>query len=228
MTAAADPSPPSAADHPGGDGASPGATGPVYVASVSFTEAFRCFAAGDTVELRAGVNLVVGDQGTGKSSLLQALVENAGSSPRRSAPPAKVTVGPAAHRGVRVLSFDFERDNPRVASRLFDDARIHSQLASVYSSHGQSVLAVINEVAAAAGDVVVVLDEPDMALSLRSAHRLAASLAAASQRGAQIVAAVHNPVVIASAAEVYSAEHRRWMPSAEFLASHTPDVSERT
>ena len=41
--------------------------------TLKFKENWRCFKAGDTFDFRPGVNLLVGDQGCGKSSLLQAI-----------------------------------------------------------------------------------------------------------------------------------------------------------
>jgi predicted ATPase len=65
------------------------------------------------------------------------------------------------------------------------------------------------------------LDEPDMALSIRSCHWLAITFKEAADRGQQIIAAVHNPILIASVDQVYSVEHRCWMDSADFIKAHS-------
>lgn len=202
---------------------------PLFLASVTFTDAYRCFAAGDRVEFRPGVNLVVGDQGAGKSSLLAAIVANSSRSSRSI--PARLGAGVDASPEVEVLSFDFERDNVRTQSALFADPdKMARQLSALHASHGEAVWGVLEEARARAtpAQTVVVLDEPDLALSPRSARRLAALFAEVAGSGSQVIAAVHNPIVIAAFADVYSAEHRRWMPSAEFLAAHAdPATSQR-
>lgn len=201
-----------------GDGAGPG---PLYLASVTFTVDHRCFASGDTVAFRPGVNLVVGDQGSGKSTLLAAVVANSSGASKRV--PARLDTGADVDSSVEVLSFDFERDSLRARSSFFADPdRMATQLASIYASHGQAVWRVLDEVRArgATGRKVVVLDEPDVALSPRSAHRLAAMFADVASSGSQVIAAVHNPIVIAAFGDVYSLENRAWMSGEAFLAEH--------
>ncbi len=69
----------------------------------------------------------------------------------------------------------------------------------------------------AQGRTLLLLDEPDMALSIRSVHRLAALLQRAADDGHQVIAAVHNPIVIASQPRVLSLEDRTWMSSERFI-----------
>ena len=94
----------------------------------------------------------------------------------------------------------------------------------MFSSHGASTRAQHISLARQLGSVdypcLVLLDEPDMALSPRSAYALAGALDEAGKRGHQIIGAVHNPILIASQSEVFSLEHKRWMSSAKFLSEH--------
>lgn len=71
---------------------------------------------------------------------------------------------------------------------------------------------------------MIFMDEPDMALSIRSCHKLVALLKKLGKKQ-QIVAAVHNPIVIGGFPEVYSTEHCRWMPLEEFIGSHSAKPS---
>lgn len=191
-----------------------------------FARAYRCFAAGDALEFRPGLNLLVGDQGTGKSTVLELICGQ--SHARGEAAPGSDVVTFHASRNARLRRFDFEHDNPRLGS--FTQGSMGTFLRGAHArvrSHGE----IVNRVLADLDDGIdnvgerelrtfFALDEPDLALSPRSVRRLAATLLSIARRGHQILAAVHNPILIESVPEVLSLEHRRWMPAAEFLASH--------
>jgi len=184
---------------------------------------WRCFKKDELIAFAPGVNLIVGDQGTGKSSLIQAL--------RAVASTKKFKDEAAKHWSVdadfcRIASFDFEKDNFRTLS-YFDDKAMHFQLASMWRSHGEMVLAMLEGLLQIKHDdakMLYVLDEPDMALCVRSIRRLAKIFKELAERGDQVVAAVHNPFLIWSQPEVYSVEHRKWMTSKEFIQSQTEET----
>lgn len=187
--------------------------------SLQFTEKWRCFAEGDTIEFRPGVNLLVGDQGSGKSSVLQAIAA--------SAKAKKYTYQVDLGKKVKVVAdkmpaggFDFEKDNRRTR-HYFDHDNFQAHIAMMWSSHGQSNLAILRGMAKMQGTLIF-LDEPDMALSIRSIYKLIDLLNAAAIRKCQIVAAVHNPILIQAYPEVYSLEKRKWVYSDEFILSQTP------
>lgn len=189
---------------------------------------FRCehrgFERGQEFSFRPGVNLLVGEQGSGKSSLIE-VVRGLVSQRRHQREDAQRVIHVTAAQRVPVLAFCFEKDNRRTLSYFEDD--IGFQVAAMKSSHGETVNAMMDGFARQADESgrpsVWLLDEPDASLSIRSAHRLVATFAQMARAGHQIIASVHNPIVIASAREVLSLEHRRWMPSTEFIDSHSLD-----
>lgn len=192
---------------------------------VVFLDRWRCFDKGSVIDFRHGVNLIVGDQGCGKSTLLGQLgayAEKGAKGHKRCMDPCHVTAqweGPVG----RVGFFDSEKFNPRTAPG-FDmgfgyDA--DTQIASLFMSHGQSSLALLPNMSTL-GPNCLFLDEPDTALSPRSIRVFAEDLATVKDPG-QVIASVHNPLLIASVDEVLSLEHRRWMSSEEFLASQAKD-----
>jgi predicted ATPase len=185
-----------------------------------FKEDFRCFSTGDTIEFRPGVNLLVGDQGSGKSSILQALASVAQIKdymyPLGLAKKVAVEVDPCA-----VRAFDFEKNNRRTLGYL-DYDNLSTQLADKFSSHGEANLALLKTLTDAK-NTVFILDEPDMALSVRSILTLVNAFKTTVISGCQIVAAVHHPFLIEAWKEIHSCEHKKWMPSEEFLRSQVND-----
>lgn len=186
--------------------------------TAKFKEEFRCFKKGSKFEFRPGVNLLVGDQGTGKSSLLglvRGMVERSEFDRKH----AKKTLDLKTSGAVQILCYDFEKDNPRVSAGFSDNLPMDWQLQARWMSHGQVVNAIhanLTGLARKKEPYALIMDEPDTGLSPRSAHELVRHMVKLAKRH-QILAAVHNPILIASQPEVLSLEHRRWMSSEEFL-----------
>lgn len=183
---------------------------------VKFTKDYRCFAKGDTFTMRPGVNLIVGDQGCGKSTFLNQIAVHVGAKGTGGREDAVIVEVSAT---IRPAYFDFERHNPRTQPS-FDceygyDTRF--QLGALRSSHGEVANALIREYGKVPANACTLLDEPDAALSPRSAYALVERLKAMAASGAQVIAAVHNPILIQSQEWVLSLEHRRWMRCSEFM-----------
>lgn len=187
------------------------------IETILFLKDHRVFKAGETIGLRPGVNLLVGDQGSGKSTLLEALAVHIKAKTAPSGDPNVLRISNT--KPFRPVYFDFEKHNPRVQP-AFDMGYGYDmmfQLQSMGHSHGEFVRIYMAALSKVPADACALLDEPDAALSPRSAYRLVDQIKAMAARGAQVIVAVHNPILIESQPEVLSLEHRRWMPSAEFL-----------
>ena len=185
--------------------------------TILFFKPWRCFK-DEVIEFHAGVNLIVGDQGTGKSSLFQAIQVQGMKKPRSWNLPTKDSI-PAAiiAKGIPIFAFDFESDNYRTKSWFDDDIGFH--VASMHRSHGEMVVAMIDTWLQINKPFLILVDEPDMALSIRSCHKLVRAFQHIADVGGQVIATAHNPIVIAGFETVYSLEHRRWMPNHEFIES---------
>lgn len=195
---------------------------------VIFTKNYRCFDKKSMIDFAPGVTLIVGDQGCGKTTLLQQLSlwstsksKNKGNSKydnRAQLPVSDLSIesmwtGKSGSMGY----FDFEKNNPRTAPAFgMHDVDTGVHLSSLYTSHGEFVRWFLKAIEGI-GNGTLILDEPDMALCPRSIHSLVAALEKAALGGGQVIASVHNPLLIASFPEVLSLEHQRWMPSHEFL-----------
>lgn len=180
-----------------------------FLTELIFKEDHRCFKKGDLIPFRPGVNLLVGDQGTGKSTLIQ--VVQASPTLKEKRP---VITGAAA--SAVMYSFDFERDLTRGKSHFDDRRPMKFQIQQMFISHGEAILSIVRSLDQMK-NCLVLLDEPDIGLSPRSAYTLARLLASAAKRGCQLVASIHNPLVMREIGEVYSMEERRWMGAVEFL-----------
>ena len=188
------------------------------IKAIEFTSDWRCFAAGDLFHFYPGVNLLVGDQGCGKSSLLGE-IRNCGSKLKRSdrAYRKERHAQLILDEGVtKSFAFDFEHDNFRTKG-YFDNA-MGFHVGSMFASHGESNVLLL-ETLDQVEDAVIFLDEPDMALSIRSAHAVAQLFERVGERNCQVIAAVHSLVVIQHFEQVLSLEHRKWMPTEDFIAT---------
>jgi predicted ATPase len=185
------------------------------ITSVRFRQDYRCFKKDDKFVFRPGVNLLVGDQGVGKSSLLKLIRETAGPDTRARVKPI-LTVHTS--KEITMYGYDFEKDNPRVASSLESGNTLFA-IQARFQSHGQVVQAIQGNVAGLSkkkGPFCFIMDEPDTGLSPRSAYNLVKQLNQLAKYH-QILAAVHNPILIEAWPEVLSLEHRKWMLSSVFM-----------
>ena len=174
---------------------------------------------------RPGVNLLVGDQGSGKSSVYQAICTHGLKKKRSLHLPDKDKVPFVMnYKGdpMPVFAFDFEKDNYRTKAYFDDDIGFH--VGSMYKSHGEMVLALMDSFEEIDRAMIVLFDEPDMALSIRSCYRLVRIFKHLADLGGQVIATAHNPTVILGFPEVYSLEHHEWMPSADFVATQMEEA----
>lgn len=181
---------------------------------VEFLQDYRNLKKGEFIEFRKGVNLIVGEQGTGKSSLIQCIRDHSKTKNKI----IKISGG-----RIGMFSFDFEKDNPRSKRHFDDNIDIMAQVQMAWLSHGEVNNALVSNLPNAK-DTLFVFDEPDSALSIRSVLKMIKNFNKAVENGCQIVAVVHNPILISAFDEVYSMEHRRWMKSKDFIKEHMDDA----
>ena len=173
---------------------------------ITFLKDHRCFKKGDTFDFEP-LTLLVGDQGCGKSTILQ-LLSSAGS--KQTEEIVKITAG-----RIETRAFDYEKNNPRMSHYV----ETTLDVATRFASHGQFVKALNKSMTEQKG-VCWLQDEPDSALSIRSCVDLAKHIKIALTKGCQVVASIHSPIVMEQFDKVYSLEHRRWMKPSEFVQWH--------
>lgn len=133
-----------------------------------------------------GYNVLVGPNGTGKSTILRAIAECADC--------RRMEEGTTAY-----ARFDTERMNPHadrgpVGSR--ENMRL--RLRGLFSSHGEILQAAFKTLRLAPG-VCLLLDEPESGQDIEHLLILRRSIDRAVARGAQVICATHQPLFWANA-----------------------------
>ena len=117
--------------------------------SVTFTKKWRCFPKGTYIDFRPGVNLLVGDQGTGKSSLLAALTDK--KLRHRN------NINLIGNPKVSFKFLDTEKHNPRHATEI----KYRIDVVCRFMSHGEIMLPLLYEVGKFKNDHLIFIDEPE-------------------------------------------------------------------
>jgi predicted ATPase len=171
-------------------------------------------AAIEEVALDVPVTLLAGDNGTGKSTLVEAIAQAIGFAPE-GGELERLGELPAVPRAILdgalhpVLSSAKPRNGYFLRAESFfniaqyvDSADTFSPDLSLYGdrplheqSHGQSFLALASNRFGAEG--FYVLDEPEAALSVTGSLALVSIVARAARAGAQFVIATHSPILLA-------------------------------
>jgi predicted ATPase len=171
-------------------------------------------AAVEDLRLDAPVTLLAGDNGSGKSTIVEAIAEAMGfaaeggeleRSGELPAVPRPVLGGglePMLSRTKPRNGYFLRAESFFNIASFIDSGGVFSPDLSLYGdvplheqSHGQSFLALAAN--RFAGESLCVLDEPEAALSVSGALALLAIVVRAARAGAQFVIATHSPVLLA-------------------------------
>lgn len=192
----------------------------IYLNSLTFKNDYRNLTKGFTIPLRE-ITLLVGDQGSGKSTVLTLL---------KQADSTTLDIDLTdftKNRGVNSYYFDTESMNPRVSS--LDDYTTPSGaskgigvagfLQSKFQSHGQVMELFTVEMLPKAKDSVILLDEPESGLSIKNQYKLIKGIEKAKDNRCQLVIASHCIPVIQHFNEVFDMEKGLWVSSKDYLDS---------
>jgi predicted ATPase len=174
----------------------------------------RAVAAVEDLRLDAPVTLLAGDNGSGKSTIVEAIAEAMGfaaeggeleRSGELPAVPRPVLGGglePMLSRTKPRNGYFLRAESFFNIASFVDSGGVFSPDLSLYGdlplheqSHGQSFLALAAN--RFAGESLCVLDEPEAALSVSGALALLAIVVRAARAAAQLVIATHSPVLLA-------------------------------
>jgi predicted ATPase len=180
-----------------------------------------------TLDLQQPITLFVGENGTGKSTLLEAIARQARIQIWRADDRARFQYNayePELHRHLelcwtrdRVVGSFFAGETFRDFARLLDEwarqdpgqLKYFGGSSLLAQSHGQSLLAFFRSRFILEG--LYLVDEPETALSPRSQLQLLRLLGDCASRGrAQFVIASHSPIILACpGAKLYSFDGER-------------------
>lgn len=152
------------------------------------------------VDLSHPLVMLAGENGSGKSTLLHSIYY-ALCSEKVDGFVYKLDRGKAEFK--RAFLFDAEQHNPRTQLDFFDDDPRMKEFLQM-ASHGQVMLAMFRENFPSMPDgTVLLLDEPEMALSQSNQKRiLKMMMELVDRKKFRIIAATHSPALI-DAAETY-------------------------
>ncbi|QPK79312.1 AAA family ATPase [Corynebacterium lizhenjunii] len=154
------------------------------------------------LDLSAPITVLTGDNGVGKSTVLEAIAMHYGFSPDGgplAVLPPQPWVNPLRHcttlvRGDKAADGYFLRaeSHYRVAATF---ARTRATAENwLHRSHGESVFGVVEQ--SFSGRGLFLLDEPESGLSLVRQMALLAEIHQAAQAGAQFIVVTHSPVLV--------------------------------
>lgn len=148
------------------------------------------------VDLSHPVVLLQGENGSGKSTLLHSIYHALRG---EQIPSFVYRLETGDVKVGKVFLFDAEQHNPRNHLEMFEDNPQMKEFLQM-ASHGQVMLAMFNENFPALPDgTILLLDEPEMALSPSNQRRiLKMLLELADKRKFRIIAATHSPILIES------------------------------
>jgi predicted ATPase len=172
-------------------------------------------AAVEAMKLDAPVTLLAGDNGTGKSTLIEAFaaaigfaaeggeLERSGELPPVPRPVLGGALRPVLEPWSKPRNGYFLRAESffNVArfvdggSEFAPDLSLYGGVALHQQSHGESFLALASN--RFAGEGLYILDEPEAALSVSGALAVLAAIDRAARAGAQFIIATHSPILLA-------------------------------
>jgi predicted ATPase len=204
---------------------------------------FMLFKKGLHIDFREDINIIVGENGSGKSSLFGLIKAYVGEDPNKSLffhndfktdeeyiayhrknYHGEISIdGDISYRNS--IFFSAEHDNPVVAIPKMlnpnskDFVALTSELFNAQEeSHGESLLPVLKYLLENANNACIFLDEPETALSLRNQIWLVKAIQKSSKiNGNQVFLSTHALALIQQFQTIFDMESRQWVDREQYI-----------
>lgn len=167
----------------------------------------KLFKKDDIFETKLGINIIVGDNGCGKSTLMRELIQH--------------NIDYIREHKLQVYHIDMEKANPKI-SKPNPERGIAYNLQEIQNifmwnveSHGETREGVLMSILQQPFDILL-LDEPEQGLSLRNQLRCLNKL---KETNKPVIVNTHSKVLIENVEEVFDVETMKWINSKEYLSN---------
>jgi len=188
----------------------------MYIKSIKIKDDNYNLKIGKVIKMKP-VTLLIGEQGCGKSSLLDFLRENNNTS-------IDIIMEDNFTDTVSSFFFDTEKMNPRLSSLdnystpngTSRGIGIASALMSHFQSHGEVLREFTVNRVQEAKDCVMLLDEPEAALSIKNQYLLAERIIN-NKNNVQFIIATHCIPLFELVGYAYDLEHYKWVTFNDYI-----------
>ncbi|MDD5741675.1 MAG: AAA family ATPase [Candidatus Nanoarchaeia archaeon] len=204
----------------------------IFLKSLTLTEDFRNLKKGYKIKFDSPITLLVGENGTGKTTvldLIRSYYDVKTRSYMKSNTGKKIRVYGSKLETEEVFYFDFHSDDMKYSGYFGED--MGSQVSAIWASSGEGAVTQFFSTGITKKESsLILLDELGRGGSIRTHYLYSIFLdKLATKNRNQIIAATHSPIIISELAEhpycsLYSMEHNRYMKLEDFLKSQK-DIS---
>jgi len=159
-----------------------------------------------TMDFKDGINVLVGENGSGKSSTIHLITGDSDKS-LFSIVADKVTY----------RFFDTEKQNPRTLHPELQ-SNFGFAIASRFGSHGEAMLPVLMA-SKDFTDTILFVDEPEAGISLTNQMKIFKCFQNIVKNNCQVILTTHSYLFMKKVEEVFSLDSKTWVPSSEYLNS---------
>ena len=208
---------------------------------------FKIFEKGLSVDFNKDISIIVGDNGTGKTSLLQMLEFEAYEYKGWGKPTPKEEQASIREHMEEYLGKDRSRSLKfkEMPKNIFFLAGLHKEIiggqikedvkkaswtgdnfagltAHMFSfadiSNGEALLDLYEQLKEVK-DSLIILDEPETSMSLKSINKLCDMFKTLVKNNNQLIISTHHPFIMKLVAEVYDIESKKFIPTDNYLKS---------
>jgi len=184
------------------------------IKSIKLKEDYVCFFKKQKFEFK-NVTLLVGDQGCGKSTVLSLIFSLVKENENKE---TAEFVLDNNHKGI--IWVDTERDNPNTSqANPKSSSHMLYTINSKFQSHGENMLPILAHLRKYENHIVLV-DEPETALSLRSQFFFVDLVKELISKGNQVIISTHSLTFMEAFKDgLLSLEHNKYMSLENFVKS---------